>query len=76
MNLAATVPGWTRFGVAQDMLDRLEKQNGTEAQQQIDFDAYLKTQSHLPETDAERQALFKNFLQWRDQQQAHAAQKN
>jgi hypothetical protein len=30
----------------------------------------------LPETDAERQALFKNFLQWRDQQQAHAAQKN
>ncbi|HEX3936795.1 MAG TPA: TAXI family TRAP transporter solute-binding subunit [Xanthobacteraceae bacterium] len=76
VNLAATVPGWTRFGVAQDMLDRLEKQNGTEAQQQIDFDAYLKTQSHLPETDAERQALFKNFLQWRDQQQAHAAQKN
>ncbi len=75
VNLAATVPGWTRFGVAQDMLDKLEQQKGTQAQQQIDFDAYLNKQAHMPATDAERQALFRSFLQWREQQ-AHAGQKN
>ena len=79
VNLAATVPGWTRFGVAQDMLDKMEQQKGTEAKQEIDFDAYLKNQAHLPATDAERDALFKNFLQWQAQQQpqqAHATGKN
>lgn len=75
VNLAATVPGWTRFGVAQDMLDKVEQQKGTQAQQQIDFDAYLKNEAHVPATDAERQALFRSFLQWREQQ-PHAAQKN
>ena len=76
VNLAATVPGWTRFGVAQDMLDKLEQQNGTTAQQQIDFDAYLAKQQQMPATDADRDALFKNFLQWQAARQSNAAQKN
>ncbi len=74
VNLAATVPGWTRFGVAQDMLDKMEQQNGTTAQQQIDFDAYLSTQPHIPTNEAERQVLFKSFLQWQAQRQTHGGQ--
>jgi TRAP transporter TAXI family solute receptor len=76
VNLAATVPGWTRYGVAQDMLDKMEQQKGTAAQQQIDFDAYLSNQSHMPASDAERQALFKSFLQWQAERQAKSSQKN
>ena len=75
VNLAATVPGWTRFSVAQDMLDKMEKQ-GTTAQQQVDFNTYLSHQSHMPANDAEREALFRDFLKWRAGQQAHPNQKN
>ena len=70
VNLAATVPGWTRFSVAQDMLDKMQKQGAT-AQQQVDFNTYLTRQTHIPSSDAEREALFRNFLQWR---QAHPDQ--
>ena len=70
VNLAATVPGWTRFSVAQDMLDKIQKQ-GTTAQQQVDFNTYLTRQTHMPSSDAEREALFRSFLQWR---QAHPDQ--
>jgi TRAP-type uncharacterized transport system substrate-binding protein len=76
VNLAATVPGWTRFGVAQDMLDKMEQQNGTSVQQQTDFDAFLRSQPHMPATDAERQALFHSFLQWQAERDVHAGQKN
>ncbi|MGC2124406.1 MAG: TAXI family TRAP transporter solute-binding subunit [Xanthobacteraceae bacterium] len=76
VNLAATVPGWTRFSVAQDMLDKMEQQNGTSVQQQTDFDAFLRSQPHMPATDAERQALFHSFLQWQAERDTHAGQKN
>ena len=36
INLAATVPGWTRFSVAQDMLDRITSQ-------QTSFQTFLST---------------------------------
>ncbi len=73
VNLAATVRGWTRFSVAQDMLNKMEQQKGTEAQQQqSDFDAFLRDQPHMPASDAERAALFRSFLQW----QANGGQKN
>ncbi|HUI15714.1 MAG TPA: TAXI family TRAP transporter solute-binding subunit [Xanthobacteraceae bacterium] len=76
VNLAATVPGWTRFGVAQDALDKMEQQNGTSvsAKHETDFDAYLGTQPHMPANEAERQALFKSFLQWQAERQAHGGQ--
>jgi len=66
MNLAATVPGWTRFSVAQDMLDKI-------ASQQTSFDSFLNTRSQIPANDADRDALFRDFLQW--QQSAAARQK-
>lgn len=75
VNLAATIPGWTRFSAAQDMLDKLEQQQGATAQQQVDFDTFLSWQPHMPSSDAERDALFRDFLQWRAQQQDHTNQK-
>ena len=75
VNLAATIPGWTRFSAAQDMLDKLEQQQGATAQQQVDFDTFLSRQPHMPSSDAERDALFRDFLQWRAQQQDHTNQK-
>ena len=65
VNLAATVPGWTRFSVAQDMLDKIDQQKNSDAQQQADFDTYLSHQSRMPVTDDERDALFRDFLRWR-----------
>jgi len=56
MNLAATVPGWTRFSVAQDMLDRISTQ-------QSSFESFLITKQ-MPTNDAERDVLFRDFLQW------------
>ena len=77
VNLAATVPGWTRFSVAQDMLDKLEQQKGTvAATQQTDFETFLSNQPHMPANEAERQALFKSFLQWQAERQASGSQKN
>jgi TRAP transporter TAXI family solute receptor len=61
VNLAATVPGWTRFSVAQDMLQKLQTQ-----QQQSDFQTFLSKQPRMPSTDAERESLFRDFLQWRE----------
>ena len=57
MNLPATVPGWTRFSVAQDMLDRISTQ-------QSSFESFLNTKSQMPTNNAERDVLFRDFLQW------------
>jgi TRAP transporter TAXI family solute receptor len=71
VNLAATVPGWTRFGVAEDMLQRLVKV-GDKSQQGLkrDFDTFLNQSGsgRQPLSDSEREALFRNFMKWR---QAH-----
>jgi TRAP-type uncharacterized transport system substrate-binding protein len=70
INLAGTVPGWTRFRVAEDMLARaMSAQDGTQAQLQAEFEAFLTSQAERrntrPPTTRERDALFKEFLRWR-----------
>jgi TRAP-type uncharacterized transport system substrate-binding protein len=62
INLAATVPGWTRFSVAQDLLQKMQDQQ----KQKTDFQAFLSSQSTLPSNDAEREALFRKFMQWQE----------
>jgi TRAP transporter TAXI family solute receptor len=59
VNLAATVPGWTRFSVARDMLQQV--------QLKFDFDTFVNSQQHRPSNDAERDALFHAFLQQQQQ---------
>jgi TRAP-type uncharacterized transport system substrate-binding protein len=69
VNLGATVPGWTRFSVAQDMLNKVSQHEMTA--QQADFNDFLSRQPRAPGSDADRDALFREFLQWRAGRQAH-----
>jgi TRAP-type uncharacterized transport system substrate-binding protein len=71
VNLAATVPGWTRWAPAEDMLQQLEAQQ--QQQQKASFQTFLNSRQSqaMPTTDAERDALFRDFLQWQDQPKGH-----
>jgi hypothetical protein len=69
VNLAATVPGWTRFSVADEMLRRLGQQDVSDQAMARDFQSYLAREVRTaPRTDAERDALFRQFILWRAQQ--------
>jgi hypothetical protein len=67
VNLGATVPGWTRFSVAQDMLNKISQHEMTA--QQADFNDFLSRQPRAPTSEADRDALFREFLQWRGNRQ-------
>jgi TRAP-type uncharacterized transport system substrate-binding protein len=70
VNLAATVPGWTRFSVAEDLLKNMQSQQQQQQQQQQQraaFETFLSNQPNVPTSDADREALFKKFLQWQAQ---------
>jgi len=74
VNLAATVPGWTRWSVAEEMLRRLRQASGTDTQPPptvADFGTFLRSKgvasAELP--PAQRDAVFREFLQWQQQQQ-------
>jgi TRAP-type uncharacterized transport system substrate-binding protein len=69
VNLAATVPGWTRWSVADDMLKRIRtKDDGQVASGE--FGAFLKNKGPAAAnlSPDQRDALFREFLQWRDKQ--------
>jgi TRAP-type uncharacterized transport system substrate-binding protein len=70
VNLGATVPGWTRHIIAQQMLERFYGPSAT-GQEDIsrDFQAFLnRIGSAAPQSPADREILFRQFLQWRAQQ--------
>jgi TRAP-type uncharacterized transport system substrate-binding protein len=70
VNLSATVPGWTRHTIADQMLERFYGPSGA-AQQDIsrDFQAFLdRIGPGAPTSQPDREALFRQFLQWREQQ--------
>lgn len=75
INLGATVPGWTRFVVAEDQLTKLK---GSSAQSDgalgQEFEAFLtRRPAGRPLTGAaDKKALFQEFLQWREQKGAQA----
>jgi TRAP-type uncharacterized transport system substrate-binding protein len=67
VNLGATVPGWTRHIIAQQMLERFYGPSAT-SQEDIsrDFYAFLnRIGSAAPQSPADREMLFRQFLQWR-----------
>jgi TRAP-type uncharacterized transport system substrate-binding protein len=64
INLAATVPGWTRFSVAQDSLDHLTSQKSS-------FQSFLNTKGGLPANDNDKEALFREFMQWQQKSNGH-----
>ncbi len=63
MNLAGTIPGWTRFPPAQEMLNKIA------ARPQIDS-ALARAQAAraAPNDPAEQERLFQQFLEWSKQQ--------
>jgi TRAP-type uncharacterized transport system substrate-binding protein len=70
VNLSATVPGWTRHTIAEQMLARFYGPSAS-AQNDIsrDFQAFLdRVGSGVSQKETDREALFRQFLQWREQQ--------
>jgi len=68
INLAAEVPGWTRFKAAQEWLDENRDTASTEVKQQ--FDAFLKQQTGSQQlSDEQKDALFSEFVKWRQARQ-------
>jgi P pilus assembly chaperone PapD len=74
VNAAATVPGWTRFAVAETELQQLKRSRGG-ADQPADLEQEFRAfVNNLPPRDRttksreELQTLFKEFMQWRERQ--------
>jgi len=64
VNLAATVPGWTRFSVAEQLLQQMQVEQQQKQQQRAAFETFLSNQPKMPVSDADREDLFRKFLQW------------
>jgi TRAP-type uncharacterized transport system substrate-binding protein len=70
INLAATVPGWNRLPAAEEQLEKLV---GSKASVREDFQAFLNasaTSGVRRPSNEEREALFLQFLEWRERQGA------
>jgi TRAP-type uncharacterized transport system substrate-binding protein len=70
VNLAASVPGWTRWGVADEMLRKIRPQDAEPQVASSEFSAFLKTTGSATTnmSQEQREALFREFVQWRDKQ--------
>jgi TRAP-type uncharacterized transport system substrate-binding protein len=78
VNLAATVPGWNRWGVATEMLDQLAPAAGAavdanEMANGSDFASFLEANGGASLNAQQRDALFRQFVQWQRQRQAQPA---
>ena len=66
----ATVPGWTRSSVAEEMLRRLrEKEVVAEQATSTEFSAFLKNKgpAFANLTQEQRESIFRDFLLWQKQ---------
>lgn len=73
VNLAAAVPGWQRFKPLQDRLDKLQPAKAVEVVRKppVPLDATLARQQAsraAPGNPAEQDKIFKEFLEWSQQQ--------
>ncbi|WP_088347456.1 MULTISPECIES: TAXI family TRAP transporter solute-binding subunit [Rhodomicrobium] len=72
VNLAADLPGWQRFGAAQELLDSSKVQTASQTQLKQDFDRFLTNatpnESAATMSDDRRDALFRKFLEWQGTQ--------
>ena len=74
INAAGTIPGWTRYKAAEDVLTKIAAAEETKnrAQLQSQFDSFLSTRLGAAANtggsrsviNAERETLFREFLQW------------
>jgi TRAP-type uncharacterized transport system substrate-binding protein len=72
VNLAAQVPGWTRFPPAEDWLQRSAMAGHTGRPTQADFTTFLAGMSGPMArlTDAQKSVLFRQFLEWESSRRA------
>jgi TRAP-type uncharacterized transport system substrate-binding protein len=76
VNLAATVPGWTRWAPAEEMLRKIRQDTIADAPTASgEFNAFLKTRTVATDTPEQREALFREFLQWQQRQRARQGQR-
>ncbi len=76
VNLAATLPGWVRFGAAQEILDNAPATTASTATQEQLKQEFNRFLSNLPGStptgaalsEERREALFRRFLEWRGSQ--------
>jgi TRAP-type uncharacterized transport system substrate-binding protein len=70
VDLAASVPGWTRFAASDDMLRRVTPPSIPDQPPSFqDFQTWLAREVRTaPRNEAERDAMFRQFLIWRRQQ--------
>jgi TRAP-type uncharacterized transport system substrate-binding protein len=61
VNLAATLPGWTRFAPAQDWLDH---HRDLEAKQRDQFEEFVRAHGGSPASADDREKLFRDFVKW------------
>jgi TRAP-type uncharacterized transport system substrate-binding protein len=72
VNLAATVPGWSRLAFADEMLKRI-RPDGPDAQTASgEFAAFLKNSGggNASLSQDQREALFREFLRWQEGQRS------
>ncbi len=68
VNLAAEVPGWTRFKPAQEWLDENRETASSDVKQE--FDAFLVQQAGAEDlSEEQKDALFSEFVKWRQARQ-------
>jgi TRAP-type uncharacterized transport system substrate-binding protein len=70
VNLSAPVPEWTRFSVAEQMLKQMKPAVGSaggegQAEVRREFTNFLESRG-TPRNQAEKDALFKEFISWRE----------
>ncbi len=68
VNLAATVPGWTRLDVSERMLKQVSSQASNRQSLTEDFETFVSSSAGGPKTQAERDALFRDFMAWHARQ--------
>jgi uncharacterized protein len=73
INLAANVPGWTRFQPAQEWLDQWKQSENTASTEvRVAFDQFLRSRANGSAsgvvTPEQREALFAQFMDWWNRQ--------
>jgi len=76
VNLAATVPGWSRWAPAEEMLRETRQDTVADAPTARGaFTAFLKNKTAATDTAEQREALFREFVQWQQRQRARQGQR-
>ena len=69
INLAATVPGWNRFSIAEEALQKATKAVGQgDEVLKRDFQTFLASTRRTPRNQTEHESLFREFMTWREKQ--------